>query len=103
MDEEFKGEYFLRAKEVDENDPAYEYRELFKQKVNFNSSGVHIPVEIYEGSECFKTYDILGNLKLQCLPSVFNLYFVEWLEEEVFVLGSLVGSLGLVVLDWITG
>uniref|UniRef100_T1J4G3 VWFA domain-containing protein n=1 Tax=Strigamia maritima TaxID=126957 RepID=T1J4G3_STRMM len=38
---------FVNVKKIDENE--YQYNPNFKNKVNLNTSAVHIPVEIYEG------------------------------------------------------
>ena len=41
---------YHNSKEFDvENDDAFEYNEQFRTHVSMNFSGVHIPVEIYEG------------------------------------------------------
>ena len=40
---------YVNTKNIDDSD--FVYSEKFKQKVNFNYSSVHIPVEIYEGGK----------------------------------------------------
>ena len=42
---------YTNAHTVAIDDPAFNFSTKFKQRVNFDESSVHIPVEIYEGSE----------------------------------------------------
>ena len=39
-----------------EEDEDFEYNEQFRTAVNMNYSGVHIPVEIYEGGEWWRAH-----------------------------------------------
>ena len=42
---------YVHAKEINLDDPEYEFSDMFRQKVGFNASSIHIPVEIYEGGQ----------------------------------------------------
>ena len=42
---------YVNAKKVNESDGDYTYDTKYNQLVNYNTSGVHIPVEIYEGGK----------------------------------------------------
>ena len=42
---------YVHAKRINDSDPDYRYSEQFRQRVGFNTSSIHIPVEIYEGGQ----------------------------------------------------
>ena len=42
---------YVHAKKINLSDPEYEYSDMFRTKVGFNASSIHIPVEIYEGGQ----------------------------------------------------
>ncbi len=42
---------WVNAKKINDSEPGFVFSEKFRQKVNFNYSSVHIPVEIWEGGK----------------------------------------------------
>jgi len=53
---------FLNMKDVKKGDERFHYNPAFLQNVTMNDSGVHIPLEIYEGCE-YKFADQLSRKK----------------------------------------
>lgn len=61
---------YMNSKELIEKGTELVYSEKFGREVNYNFSSVHIPVEIYDGSEYLQGMTLVLNCLLNHLCSV---------------------------------
>ena len=77
---------YVNAKRVNESAPGFVFSQKFKQKVNFDYSSVHIPVEIYEGGKETKNALLCSHfLRIfkKCLIAVEQPWIWIWIRNAL--------------------